>query len=94
MTPKEIAVRHPRLYHLTERDAVSKIRKHGLWSTAALVRDCGLDEAAQYALLRKRRKSAVVLDHPVFGPITISDNSPLSEARLAHCLDDGLSASD
>jgi hypothetical protein len=94
MTPEEIADKHPRLYHLAEYDAVPSILKHGLWSAEVLARDCGLSEAAQDALLRHCRKKAETLNHPVFGRVTISDNSPLSRARLALCLDDGLSASD
>ncbi len=94
MTPEELAGRHPRLYHLTDQSAVAKIRKHGLWSTARLVRGCGLSDKEEHQLLRARRSKARSLLHPVFGDIIISDNQPLSEGRLGRLLDDGLAASD
>jgi hypothetical protein len=94
MRPEDIATRHPHLFHLTERGGGDRIRKHGLWSTEKLLDHCELQEAARLTLLTRRRAEPVALHHGMFGPITINDNRPLSEAKLATCLDDGLSPSD
>ncbi len=45
-------------------------------------------------LLSRRRAQPVLLHHRAFGRVVINDNRPLSEAKLAACLDDGLSSAD
>lgn len=45
-------------------------------------------------LMTGRRIDRVPLDHPAYGHIVINDNRPLSVAKLAKVLDDGLSPAD
>jgi hypothetical protein len=94
MTPDDIASRHPVLYHLTERGGADSIRRNGLWSTARLLDGCSLDDDRRVGLLTQRRPHAVHLHHERFGPIALGDNRPLSETKLANCLDDGLTPAD
>ncbi len=91
MTPEDLAARHPRLYHVTDPAAVDGIRQHGLLPTSDLLTRFGLTGDARRAIECQPRTTGVVLTHPVYGQVTITDNSPLSMAALAACLDDGLS---
>lgn len=91
MTPEDLALRHPRLYHLTAPEAVDGILRHGLLPTSTLLTRFEIIGDARRALERARRPVGVTLTHPVHGRVTITDNLPLSEAALAGCLDDGLS---
>ena len=94
MTPEELAVRHPRLFHVTEPGAWPSIRRLGLLSTSGLLDLFEVDPAARRALETRRRPEAVGLSHPSHGDIVLNDNLPLSEAALASCLDDGLKPAD
>ena len=88
MTPKDFAVRMPRLYRLSTEGSAGGIRRHGLLCAAT---SAGL---AGYVLPSKRRPTAIKFMLPDGTPIQITDNSPLSETRLAKILDDGLSPAD
>jgi hypothetical protein len=94
MTAEELAALHPRLFHLCERAAVDGILRHGLWSTERLLAGSGFSEAERLNLLLRRRLAPVPLLHRAFGSVTINDNLPLSEGKLAACLDDGLTPAD
>ena len=94
MIPEELAARHPRLYHLTEPDALPGILRHGLLPTHQLLTLFEVAEANRHAIERQRRPASVTLTHPVHGRATITDNAPLSMAALAGCLDDGLKPED
>jgi hypothetical protein len=94
MTPSELAKLHPQLFHLCERDAVDAILRHGLWSTRRLLAGAALSVEEREVLLARRRPAALRLRHAEFGPVTINDNLPLSEKKLAACLDDGLTPAD
>jgi hypothetical protein len=71
-----------------------RLAGEGLLSTVALLEDCGLPEERRVALTRRRRPKEVPVVHPLRGTIVLNDNSPLSETKLASCLDDGLSPAD
>ena len=90
MSPEDLAARHPRLYHLTEPDALPGILRHGLLPTHQLLTLFEVADADRRAIERQRRPASVRLTHPVHGRATITDNAPLSTAALATCLDDGL----
>ncbi len=83
MTPSELAKLHPQLFHLCERDAVDAILRHGLWSTRRLLAGAALSVEEREVLLARRRPAALRLRHAEFGPVTINDNLPLSEKKLA-----------
>lgn len=42
------------------------------------------------ALLSRRRPKAITLTHATHGEVTLGDNIPLNEKRLAACLDDSM----
>jgi hypothetical protein len=94
MSPEDLAKRHPRLYHLTAPSALEGIKRHGLLSTNELLTLFEASEAKRYIIANKRRPKSETLDHPEYGRATISDNAPLSERKLAKCLDDNLTVSD
>ena len=80
------ASRHPVLYHLTAPSAVPGIRARGLLTAAQAV----ARHAPGRTDLLGRRPEHVALP----GGVTLGDNGPLSPARLAACLDDGLAPED
>ena len=83
MTPEDLAARHPRLYHVTEPGAAESVARHGLLSASRIAALMGMP-------LTARRPAEVPLTHPDHGTMILNDQSPLSEAKLAACLDDGL----
>ena len=88
MTPNAFAERHPRLWRLSARGSADPIRRHGLRTARSLARLAGHD------LADARRAAALRLTLPDGTPVQITDNAPLSEARLAAILDDGLTPAD
>ncbi len=94
MTPAELARRHPRLFHLTDPDAMDGIRRRGLWPTSRLLDLFEVEADARRRLEHRRRPRSEILTHPEHGRVTITDNLPLSEVRLAGVLDDGLTVAD
>ena len=94
MTPEDLAARYPRLFHLTAPEALHGIMRFGLRSTSSLLRDCSVTAEARLRIETSRRPTEVPLRHPLMGSVTISDNKPLHEAKLARVLDDGLTPAD
>ena len=94
MTPKELAARHPLLYHVTTPGAWASIARLGLLSPSTLLRLFETDAARLLELTTKRRPAEVHIAHPTHGTAVLNDNLPLSETALAGCLDDGLTAGD
>lgn len=82
----------PRLWHMAEAGSWPSIREHGLLSTSALLDRWGVEGAAREAIEARRRPRSVPL--PGASGVTIRDNGPLHEGRLAACLDDGLRPED
>ncbi len=89
MTPEELAALHPRLYHVTTPGAWPGIARHGLLSAAASLARLGVPAEQARRLTTTRRPVEVPLADGA-GRVVLNDNSPLSEAALCHCLDDGL----
>ena len=89
MSPAELAARHPKLYHVTDPDAWSGIKRHGLLSTASLL-DLFEADPTTRGIIGTRRVASVPITHAMHGRAVITDNSPLNEALLRACLDDGL----
>lgn len=94
MTPEDLAARHPRLFHVTRPEAWPSIERHGLLPPTALAAMAGLEGAAREALLRARRGGDVTLAETPDGPLTLTDQLPLSEAALERCLTGGMAPAD
>lgn len=94
LTPKDLAARHPRLYHVADPGALPGILRHGLLPTSALLSLFEVPAAERPAIERRRRPASVPLRHPAHGTAVITDNLPLSEAALEACLDDRLAPAD
>ncbi len=84
MTPEAFAARIPRLFRLSAEGSAEGIRRHGLLTARSLAAMAGHD------LSDVRRAKALPLTLPDGTRVQITDNSPLSEKRLARILDDGL----
>ena len=94
MYPEELAARHPRLYHLTDPEALPGILRHGLLPTSCLLSLFEVSVQERSRIEGQRRPAGVRLTHPVHGQATITDNLPLSMTALSSCLDDRLTAED
>ena len=94
MSPEELAVLHPRLYHVTEPDAWPMIEKYGLLSTLATLDLFEVDASTRQKITAGCRPEPLPIKHPKYGCIVINDNKPMSEKALLKCLDDGLQPKD
>lgn len=94
MTPEELAIRHPHLYHVTEPGAWLNIKQHGLLSTSRLLDLFEIDKGSREEIEEKRRPSSMTLEHPSYGRAILNDNLPLSEKALIKCLDNDLTPTD
>ncbi len=92
--PEELSERHPRLFHVTPRGAWDGIRQRGLLPTSRLLDLFEVAGEDRTRLERTRRPSAVALHHAVLGTVVLNDQTPMTEAALAKCLDDGLTPAD
>jgi len=90
MTPEELGRLHPKLFHVSAAGAAKSILEHGLFSTECILTRWNVPPEQMQILMSKRRSKPVSLDHPTHGRVTISDNAPLSETKLAKVLDDNL----
>lgn len=90
MTIDDLCRKHPILYHMTSPDAWPAIERRGLLSTKSLVDLFEVPEPRKTDILTKRRAASVSLFHPEEGTVVIRDQIPLSEKKLAMCLQDGL----
>jgi hypothetical protein len=94
ITLDQLTGHYPFVYHMAERDALPQLRRHGLLSTTAALDLFEVPNAERVMLEARIRKDTRILDHPVHGRITLRDQKPLSESKLAGCLQDGLSTED
>lgn len=94
MSPEELATIHPRLFHVTAPEAVGPIRRRGLLPTSDLLASFGINGDRRRTIERARRSVGVIIEHETHGIATITDNAPLSTAKLTACLDDGLTPED
>jgi hypothetical protein len=94
MTPEELSERHPTLFHITLPDAWDGIREHGLLPTSRLLDFFEVKGTERDRLESRRRPAAIPIHHPRLGTVVLNDQTPLSEAKLAQCLDDDLSPAD
>lgn len=85
---------YPRLFHMAEDGAWPAIREHGLLSTTALLDLYGVAGAARRELEACRRPGGVRLAREGLPGATLRDQSPINDAALRRCLDDGLAPAD
>ena len=77
---------HPELYHMTEGNAWPNIRKHGLWSTEALLDMCGKRGQERRKLVSRIRPESVAMEGSACGKVAIRDQKPLREVMLRRVL--------
>ncbi len=94
MTEAEFIAGYPRLWHMAQDGAWPSIRAYGLLSTSALLDLYGVGGEARARLETRRRARSETLEGEGLPRVVIRDQGPLSETRLAACLDDGLSPAD
>jgi hypothetical protein len=88
ITPAELSLRYPVLYHMASYGSWPSIQEHGLLSTLELLNLYEVPEPRRTELLTSQRKESVRLVHPVHGAATLRDQKPLSERSLERCLTD------
>ncbi len=81
---------YPRLFHVAEAGSWSDISHHGLLTSAQLCELYEVPDHRRRGLLEARRAGKAPLDHPIHGRVVLRDQSPLSEKKLAACLQDGI----
>ncbi len=79
---------------MAQDGAWPSILRHGLLSTTALLDLYGITGAARTAIEARRRGASVALAGDGLPGATVRDQSPMSDAALARCLDDGLAPED
>lgn len=94
MTPEELSIRHPKLYHIIHKGALPSMRKHGLLSTTRLLTLFEVPSIQFKEIGETVRPTSMVLTHDTLGTVKISDNAPIDEGKLSRCLDDELQVSD
>lgn len=86
MTPEFFSTQHPYLYHMAEVDSWESIQKYGLLSTSALLDLFEITEGRS-EIESQRRPKSVVITHSVHGRAVIRDNKPITDSKLAQCLE-------
>jgi hypothetical protein len=94
VTPADLALEAPRLFHVTTPGAAASILAHGLRCTTSLVQASTLPAEQRRALLTTRRAAEVPLTLQDGRSVRLNDNLPLSIKSLQTCLDDGWSPAD
>ena len=90
ITLEQLTSHYPFVYHMAEHDALPQLLRHGLLSTTAILDLCEIKGEGRYPVEAQIRSDAHTLRHPVHGTFVLRDQKPLSESKLAGCLQDGL----
>lgn len=90
ITLDQLIGHYPFVYHMAERDALPQLLQHGLLSTSAILDLFEVGGQDRCVLEARIRKRSYVLEAPVHGRFTLRDQKPMSEKKLATCLQDGL----
>ena len=85
---EEIITRHPLLYHMAEAGTWENIRRHGLLSTAALLRLFEVSEPQRSAIGSRYRGSREVIRHGDYGCAVIREQTPMPPGKLGLALTD------
>ena len=83
-----IITRHPLLYHMAEAGTWENIRRHGLLSTAALLRLFEVSEPQRSAIGSRYRRSREVIRHDDYGCAVIREQTPMPPGKLGLALTD------
>jgi hypothetical protein len=75
---------------MADPGAWTGIARHGLLSTQALLDLYEVPEPLRGRLLGEHRPDSVAVSHPVHGTAVVRDQKPLHPAKLAACLQDGV----
>ncbi len=94
MTEDELVATYPRLWHMAHGGGWPSIRDRGLMSASALLDAYGVAGDARAAVESARRPASVPLARAGWPVAVIRDQGPMTDARLAMCLRDGLSPKD
>lgn len=81
---------YPRLYHVAEAGSWPQISRYGLLTSAQLCDLYDVHDPQRRTLLAARRPAKSPLEHPTHGSAVLRDQGPLSVAKLAQCLTDGM----
>ena len=90
MTEEELIYHYPRLWHMAHTGSWPAIRDHGLMSAEALLQAYGVRGDSLHRLGSARRSESVPLQAENLPGAVLRDQKPMDDARLARCLDDGL----
>lgn len=90
ITPKDLASRHPRLYHMAEAGSWPSIQRHGLLSTTALLDLFNVHGEARKSIEERHRPESVVIEHPSVGSAVVRDQKPMDDIGLTRALYDDL----
>jgi hypothetical protein len=90
----KIAELHPILYHMAEFGTWESIQEYGLLSTSALLDLFGITGSSRSDIEACRRKGPVEICDARNRKAVIRDQRPMSDSKLARCLQDGLTPED
>lgn len=88
MNIDEFCSHYPQLFHMAHIGAWESINRHGLLSTTAILDLFEIPSNERSIIESAYRPESITLAHPIHGSITIRDNKPLPESKLAACLTD------
>lgn len=94
MTEKQLVTTYPRLWHMAHDGAWPAIRDHGLMSSAAILDAYGVTGPEHDELNRVRRPESVPLERDGLPGAVLRDQKPMSDGKLAACLDGGMTPAD
>lgn len=94
MKEEDLVTTCPRLFHMAEDGAFPSIQARGLLSTSALLNLYGVAGNERVAIEDNRRPRSVTITGTNLPDVVIRDNKPMSEDKLAKCLQDGLVPTD
>lgn len=94
ITLEKIAAIHPQLYHMAQYGSWPSIRDHGLLSTTALLDLFNIDGRERRTIEGERRRRTIEVIDGSGAVASIRDQRPMSDKKLASCLQDGLLPTD
>jgi hypothetical protein len=86
ITPQELVLYYPRLYHVAAIDSWASITRHGLLSTEALLDLFGVQGDFRRSILEAHRPESVMIRHPDIGMAFIRDQKPMDDKGLRRAL--------
>jgi hypothetical protein len=86
ITPEDLTLHHPCLYHMAERGTWQSISEHGLLSTTALLDMYGIDGEERRLIEGCRRPESVTIRRNGYDTVVVRDQKPMSEGALRKCL--------